>query len=164
MIIAPLRKEISAAPGPGILIQIKGTPVTLLKNVVIARGLAKSPALPFGATYDFHQFRNLAPLLGSIARSNCSLNAMVNMITQNFFLRTSERCPNCRNLCDNVDAIAVFFDHAGEPTDLALDPFQSLDHRCLGSSLHTSYIPLQGIGFKLGTSGKISSEAPIREI
>ena len=88
---------------------------------------------------------------------------MVDMVTQNFFLRTSERGPNCRNLGDNVDAITVFFNHTGEPADLALDPLESLNHRCLGSRLHaTPYAPT-GYGFQ-GTASRNKSRAVNAEI
>src|SRR6266568_7874086 len=87
-------------------------------------------ALALGAGYDFHQFGNLSPLFGAIARDDRILDTMSDMIAQDFFLRASKRRTHrgdLRNgdLRNDVDAIPIFFDHPSETANLAFDPIES---------------------------------------
>src|ERR1700722_15382238 len=97
---------------------------------------------------DLHQLGDLAPLLGLIARRDRLFDAMGGVIGEDFLFGAAQRRAHRRKLRDDVDAIAVVLDHAREPTNLALDPLQPFQHRCLGNCLHAVYIPLPGIGFK----------------
>lgn len=82
--------------------------------------------LTLGAGYHGHQFGNLTPLFGAIARDNRILNAVSDMVAQDFFLRASQGCPYRGNLRDDVDAIPIFFDHPGKTANLACDPVEPL--------------------------------------
>ena len=105
--------------------------------------------LTLGAGYDIHQFGNLTPLLGAIARDDRILDAMTDMVAQDFFLRASQGCPYRGNLRDDVDAIPIFFDHPGKAADLACDPVEPLKTGLLDVLAHNAYhIPLRGIRFK----------------
>jgi hypothetical protein len=80
--------------------------------------------LPLGTAYHFHEFSDLSPLLGSIARDDRILDATSDMVAQDFFLHASKRCPDRGNLRDDVDAIAILFDHANKtarPQDALLN-------------------------------------------
>src|SRR6266702_7150746 len=81
--------------------------------------------LALGAGYDFHQFGNLSPLFGAIARDDRILDTMSDMIAQDFFLRASKRRTHRGDLRNDVDAIPIFFDHPGETANLAFDPVKS---------------------------------------
>ncbi len=76
------------------------------------------------------------------------LDAVGDVVGENFLLGAAQRGARRRELGDDVDAIAVVLDHAGEPTHLALDPLEPLRHRRLGIRAHVRYIPLQGIRCK----------------
>src|SRR5215471_15776353 len=83
-------------------------------------------SLPVRAAYHLHQFRNLATLIGLVAGGDRVFHAMGDVITQNFFLDAAERGAHSRNLCDEVDAIAVFVDHLREAAHLAFDSAEPL--------------------------------------
>src|SRR5262245_137631 len=78
------------------------------------------------------------------------LDAMRDMIAQNFLLDAAQRRAHRGDLRDDVDAVAVLVDHLRQAADLALDPAQALLQGCLDVLPHAAYIPLQGIGFKIG--------------
>src|SRR5215475_1844137 len=78
-------------------------------------------SLPVRAAYYLHQFRNLVALIGLVAGGDRVFHAMGDVIAQNFFLDAAERGAHSRNLCDEVDAIAVFVDHLREAAHLAFD-------------------------------------------
>ncbi len=53
-------------------------------------------------------------------------DAVTHMVTQYFFLDAPQRRPDRGNLRDDVDTIAILFDHAGNAPHLsfdALEPF-----------------------------------------
>src|SRR5208282_4973823 len=108
---------------------------------------ALSPS-PIAARQNVDQFADLAPLLGFVAGCDGVLDAVRNVIGEDFLLGAAQRGARRRELGHDVDAIAVVLHHAREPAHLALDPLQPLHHRCLGVRSHTDYIPLQGIRFK----------------
>ena len=105
--------------------------------------------LTLGAGYDFHQFGDLSPLFGAVARNNRILNAMRDMVAQDFFLCASKRCAHRGNLRDNVDAIPIFFNHPAKTAHLACDPVEPLETGLLDVLAHRAYhIPLRGNRFK----------------
>src|SRR5208282_6947237 len=108
---------------------------------------APSPS-PIAARQHFDQFADLAPLLGLVTGCDRVLDAVRNVVGEDFLLGAAQRRARRRELGDDVDAIAVVLDHAGEPAHLALDPLEPLHHRRLGIRPHVRYIPLQGIRFK----------------
>src|SRR5579872_3816292 len=73
---------------------------------------------------------------------------MGDVIGQDLLLGAAQRRAHGRQLGHDVDAIAIVFDHAGQSAHLALDTSEALEHRRLGSGLHSRYIPLPGIRFK----------------
>jgi hypothetical protein len=117
------------------LIHIKGRPDGL-------RDAYRLMTLAFGACYDLHQFGNLTPLFGAIARDDRMFDAMSDMVAQDFLLRTSQGCSYCGNLRDDVDAISIFFDHPGETANLAGDPVEPLKTGLLDVFAHKlAYTP-----------------------
>jgi len=68
------------------------------------------------------ELSHFAPLVGFVAGRDRVLNAVRDMVCEDFLLRPSKRGSNSRNLRNDVDAIAVILNHAGEASDLAFDP------------------------------------------
>src|ERR1043166_1299007 len=83
-----------------------------------------SRSSPLGAADHVHQFCNLAALVGLVAGRDGVLDAMRDMIAQDFLLDPAQRGARRRDLSHHVDAITVILDHAGKTADLALDPVQ----------------------------------------
>lgn len=79
-----------------------------------------------GTRYDVHQLDDLASLLCPVSGSDGILDAMGNMVLQDFFFRPSKCCAHRSDLRDDVDAIAIVFNHAGEAADLTFDPAEPL--------------------------------------
>src|SRR5579863_4791670 len=96
---------------------------------------ARAPSA-FGALQDLHEFGHLPSLLGSITRGDRVLDAIGDVIAQNFFLSASQRSADCRNLRNDVDAIPILFDHARETAHLALDSVEPFKRRLLDVVAH----------------------------
>lgn len=64
------------------------------------------------------------------------LDAMRNVIVQHFFFNTPQGRSHGRNLCHDVDAIAIFLDHASEAAYLAFDAVEAFKTRGFGLFLH----------------------------
>jgi hypothetical protein len=71
------------------------------------------------------QLVHLAPLLAAVTACDRGLDAVADMILQDFLLDSPQRSAYCRDLRDDVDAIAVSLDHAGDSAHLALDPVEA---------------------------------------
>lgn len=97
--------------------------------------------LSIRAADHIHQLGDLAALVGPVARRDCVLDAMRDVIAEDFFLDAPQRCTSRRNLRDDIDAITIIFDHAGDSARLAFDPFQPFEAGCLDFLPHDSYIP-----------------------
>lgn len=69
-----------------------------------------------------HELSNLFPAL---AFSNRVADAAVDMLSHNSQSHLIEGPPGRRQLLDDVDAVALGFDHATNPADLAFDSTQS---------------------------------------
>ena len=69
------------------------------------------------------------------------LDAMGDVIAQDLLLHTAERGAHGRDLGDDIDAVAVVLDHAGEAAHLTLDPAQAFDAGSLDVLSHAGYIP-----------------------
>jgi hypothetical protein len=93
---------------------------------------------PVGATYDVHQLGDLAPLRGLVAGSDRILDAVRDMIAQDFLFGPPQGGAHGRDLGDDIDAVAVVLDHAGEAADLPLDPLQPLEAGCLDLFAHAA--------------------------
>src|SRR5882757_6051351 len=102
-----------------------------------------------GAADHVHQFRDLAALVGLVARRDRVLDAMGDMVAQDFLLDPAQRRPRRRDLRDDVDAVAVVLHHAGEAANLALYPVQPFQDGSLDLLAHAPNIPPQGIWFKV---------------
>jgi hypothetical protein len=85
---------------------------------------------------DVDKLRDFAPLLGFVAAGYGVLDAMRDMVAKNFLLDSPKRRPDGRNLRHDIDAIAVFFDHANDSADLSLDPAKALCTRSFRLILH----------------------------
>src|SRR5690348_7290764 len=101
--------------------------------------------LSLGTTKYFHKLGDLAALVRLIAGRNRMFHTMADMIAQQFLLHPGKRGPHGADLCDDVDAVAVFLHHAGKTAHLTFDPVQALSHRGLESVAHGVYIPPMGI-------------------
>ena len=64
------------------------------------------------------------------------LNTMCNVIVQDFFLDSAQGRSHRRDLCHDIDTIAVFLDHAGEAAHLALDAVEAFETGGFGLFLH----------------------------
>ncbi len=97
--------------------------------------------LAFCAAKHIHDFSDLAPLVVLVAAGDGVLDAMGDVIAENLLLGPAQRRAHGGDLGDDVDAVAVVADHAGEPADLALDAAQALDNRrfCVLSAYLTKY-------------------------
>jgi len=73
-----------------------------------------------------NELGNLAPPLGRITADDGVLDTVRDMVTQDFFLDAPQCRADGRDLRDDVDAIAVFLDHAGKTSHLAFDAVQTL--------------------------------------
>jgi hypothetical protein len=85
-------------------------------------GTLHANASPLGPRQHVHQLGHLAPLLVGVAARDCVLDAMRDVIAQNLFLDAPERGAHRRDLRDDVEAIPVILDHAGEAAHLPFDP------------------------------------------
>ena len=73
------------------------------------------------------------------------LDAMRDVIAQHLLLDPAQRGADRGNLRDDVDAIAILLDHAGEPPHLAFDSLEPLQARRLDLAAHPQYIPPTGM-------------------
>src|SRR5712692_10128205 len=110
-------------------------------------------ASALGPAHHLHQLLDLAALIRLVAGRDRMLDAMGDVIAQDLLLQAPQRRAHRRNLGDDVDAVAVVVDHAGDAAHLALDPAQPLRAGRLAVVSHAVYIPLEGIGFNPGTRG-----------
>src|SRR6266545_1121925 len=94
-------------------------------SVLTARRTQQVQELTFRAAQHVDELADLAPLLGLVAARDRVLDAMGDVILQNFLLGPPQRRAHRRDLRDDVDAIAVLLHHAGEPAHLAFDPAQA---------------------------------------
>jgi hypothetical protein len=69
------------------------------------------------------------------------LDAMGDVVAQDFLLDPTQRCLRRRDLRHHVDAIAVILDHSGQATDLALNSFQPFQAGGLDLGAHPVHIP-----------------------
>jgi hypothetical protein len=56
-------------------------------------------------------------------------NSVRHVVAQNFLLGPAQRRPHRRDLRDDVDTIALVFDHTVESAHLALDAVEPLERR-----------------------------------
>ncbi len=73
------------------------------------------------------------------------LDAMGDMVAQDFLLDPAQCCLRRRDLRHHVDAITVVLDHPGEAADLAFNSFQPFQAGGLDLGAHWVHIPPQGI-------------------
>lgn len=70
---------------------------------------------------NIHKFGNLLTLLTLVAGGDGAVDAMADMVAQNFLLDPAQGGANRRDLRDDVDTIAILLHHAGQAADLPLD-------------------------------------------
>ena len=70
---------------------------------------------------------------------------MTNVIAKDFLFDPAQRGIDRRELCHDVDAIAILFDHPRYPTDLALYAIQAFSARRFRFLFHVDHIPHPGI-------------------
>jgi hypothetical protein len=76
---------------------------------------------------DIHQLGDFATLLRAITGGNGILDTMRDVIAQDFLFGAAQRRANGSDLRDDIDAVAILFNHAGEATDLPLDSLKPLE-------------------------------------
>ena len=86
-------------------------------------------ALAIRPPQNVHDFGNLLALFTFVAAGYCVFDAVAHVIPEDFLFGAAERGTHGGNLGDNVDAVAVFFDHADDAADLALNAVQSFQDR-----------------------------------
>lgn len=94
---------------------------------------------------DVHQFGDLLSLVLLTARDHRMRHAMLDMVFEDCVFDTLQRGARGSKLRDQVDAVAVGFDHAVQALDLADNAVQPLQTVRLDVGSHNAYIPLQGI-------------------
>jgi hypothetical protein len=78
-----------------------------------------------GARQHVDQLVHFAALLTAVAAGDRVLDAVADMILQNLLLDSPQRSAHRRNLREDVNAVAVALDHAGDSADLALDSIEA---------------------------------------
>ena len=78
---------------------------------------------------NLHWLCNLLALIVLVAARDCVLDAMVDLVFQDFFFRSPEGRTDGRNLGDDVDAIAIVFQHFGDSANLTLDAVETPQRR-----------------------------------
>ena len=78
-----------------------------------------------GSRQHIDQLVHLAALLTAVTVGDRVLDAVADMILQNLLLDPPQRSAHRRDLREDVDAIAVALDHAGDSADLALDSIET---------------------------------------
>jgi len=73
------------------------------------------------------QFARFAALFRRVAADDCSLDAVMEMIREHFLFDADKGGPNCLQLVQDVNAVAVVLDHAGDPPHLTFDTVQPLE-------------------------------------
>ena len=73
------------------------------------------------------------------------LNAMRNVVVQDFLLDPAQGRAHRGNLCHDVDTVAIFIDHAGEAAHLAFDAVETLEDGGFGLFLHACQIYPMGV-------------------
>lgn len=92
--------------------------------------------LPIAAPQNIQDFTDFLALILFISVCDGVFNAVTYVITQNFLFGAPERGANCGNLCDDVNAVAVLFNHPGKTADLALDSIEPFLHSGFYICLH----------------------------
>ena len=69
------------------------------------------PDLTIRPSHHRHQLRDLLALFGLVAARDRVLDAMADVILQDFFFDSPQGSAYRRNLRDDVDAVAIIIDH-----------------------------------------------------
>jgi hypothetical protein len=77
--------------------------------------------LTIGSPKHFHQFGNFLSLFALVAARYRVLNAMANMIAQDFLLDAPQSGAYGGKLSYYIDTVTVFFDHPRKAAHLTLD-------------------------------------------
>jgi len=94
-------------------------------------------ALAVRPSQNVHDFGNLLALFAFVAAGYGVLDAMADMIAEDFLFGTAQRGAHGGNLGDDIDAVAVLLDHADNAADLALNAVQSFQDRDFCFVLHS---------------------------
>lgn len=73
-----------------------------------------------------YQFSNFFPLIGFATAIDGVFNAVGDVVMQNRFLNAPQSRSDGCNLCDDVDAVTVVFDHPRQTAHLSFDAAQAL--------------------------------------
>src|ERR1700761_5818264 len=88
------------------------------------------------------------------------LDAMGDMVAQDFLLDTASRGARRGDLGHDLDSVTVGLAHPRQAADLTLDPFQSFQTGSLDLCAHEVHIPLQGISIKRPAHPMAQTEHP----
>lgn len=92
---------------------------------------------PAAIVEHFHQLVDLDLSLAVVAGMKGVCDAMLQVVVQDLLLDLVERCPHRAHLVDNVDAVAIFLDHARDTAHLALDAAETGELGFLHLRVHT---------------------------
>jgi len=84
---------------------------------------------------------DLAPLVRLVARRDRVRDTVRDVLAQDFLLDPAQRGANSRDLRHDIDAVAIFIDHARQATHLPFDTIEAFGHRGLDIFSHAGYIP-----------------------
>jgi hypothetical protein len=104
-----------------------------------------SCTLTLGPAYDIHELLDFPALIALVAGRDGMLDTMRDVVAQYLLLDAPQSRPDGRYLRDDVDAISIFPDHAGNAADLPFDSIQSFRAGRLAVVSHDVHIPPCGI-------------------
>ena len=93
--------------------------------------------LPARSAEHFHDFGNLLALVVFVAACDGVLNAMADMIAEDFFFGAAKCCSSRQYLRHNIYAVAVLRNHSGQAPDLALDAAEPFKNGGFCFNLHS---------------------------
>ena len=91
------------------------------------------------------QLVHLVPLFGRTAGREGVAHAEGDVVAQNLLLDLEQCGANRRRLVEDIDTVALSFDHADQAAYLAFNAPETRGHRLLGLGVHLDTIPLPGI-------------------
>src|SRR5262249_59704518 len=97
---------------------------------------------------DLHELGDLAALLAGVAAGDGALDAMADMVAQHLVLDPLQGGARRGDLGQDVDAVAILLDHAGDAAHLSFDSIEppQAGVPCIG--LHPCHVPSRGIYVK----------------
>ena len=93
-------------------------------------------------TKDADEFIDETLAFCGIRRGHGAVDAMAEMLAQQIAFDSRQRCADRFDLGDDIDAVAIVYDHLRDTANLPLDPLQRRE--CLLRNSLIQWIPLLG--------------------